>query len=98
MQLGFRDAISESDSENTQDNRDTWAGEEPSDDPHQTHVPPSGGHGTRVEGDFPEDSPSGGTVHQAPEEIAAWTVFLASDFGEYITGQVIHVDGGLKMP
>jgi 3-oxoacyl-[acyl-carrier protein] reductase len=33
-----------------------------------------------------------------PEEIAAWIVFLASDFGEYMTGQVIHVDGGLKMP
>lgn len=32
-----------------------------------------------------------------PEEIAAWVVFLASNFGEFITGQVIHVDGGLKM-
>jgi len=33
-----------------------------------------------------------------PEEIAAWVVFLASDFGEYMTGQVVHIDGGLKMP
>jgi 3-oxoacyl-[acyl-carrier protein] reductase len=32
-----------------------------------------------------------------PEEIAAWVVFLASEYGEFITGQVIHVDGGLKM-
>jgi len=33
-----------------------------------------------------------------PEEIAAWVVFLASEYGEFITGQTIHVDGGLKMP
>jgi 3-oxoacyl-[acyl-carrier protein] reductase len=33
-----------------------------------------------------------------PAEIAAWIVFLASDYGEYMTGQVVHVDGGLKMP
>lgn len=32
-----------------------------------------------------------------PEEIAAWVLFLASKHGEYITGQTIHVDGGLKM-
>jgi 3-oxoacyl-[acyl-carrier protein] reductase len=32
-----------------------------------------------------------------PDEIAAWVVFLASNFGDFITGQVIHVDGGLKM-
>lgn len=32
-----------------------------------------------------------------PEEIAAWVVFLASHHGEFVTGQVIHVDGGLKM-
>ena len=33
-----------------------------------------------------------------PEEVAAWVVLLASDFGEFVTGQVMHVDGGLKMP
>ncbi len=32
-----------------------------------------------------------------PEEIAAWVLFLASKHGEFITGQTIHVDGGLKM-
>jgi 3-oxoacyl-[acyl-carrier protein] reductase len=33
-----------------------------------------------------------------PDEIAAWIVFLASNYGEFMTGQVIHIDGGLKMP
>lgn len=33
-----------------------------------------------------------------PAEIAAWIVFLASSYGEFMTGQVIHIDGGLKMP
>lgn len=33
----------------------------------------------------------------SPEEIAAWAVMLASDYSGFITGQVIHVDGGLKM-
>jgi len=32
-----------------------------------------------------------------PEEIAAWVLFLASSHGDFVTGQVIHVDGGLKM-
>lgn len=32
------------------------------------------------------------------EEIAAWAVLLASEYGAYVTGQVVHVDGGLKMP
>jgi 3-oxoacyl-[acyl-carrier protein] reductase len=31
------------------------------------------------------------------DEIAAWVVFLASAHGNYITGQTIHIDGGLKM-
>ena len=32
------------------------------------------------------------------EEVAAWIVFLASRHGDFITGQTIHIDGGLKMP
>ncbi|MFP4527084.1 MAG: 3-oxoacyl-[acyl-carrier-protein] reductase [Candidatus Kapaibacterium sp.] len=32
-----------------------------------------------------------------PEEIASVAAFLASDDSKYITGQVIHVDGGLAM-
>lgn len=31
------------------------------------------------------------------EEIAAWALMLASEYGEFMTGQTIHVDGGLKM-
>jgi 3-oxoacyl-[acyl-carrier protein] reductase len=30
-------------------------------------------------------------------EVAAWVVCLASDFGAFITGDVIHIDGGLKL-
>jgi 3-oxoacyl-[acyl-carrier protein] reductase len=33
-----------------------------------------------------------------PEEIAAWVTMLASNYGEFITGEVIHVDGGMKLP
>lgn len=33
----------------------------------------------------------------APEEIAAWAVMLASDFGGFVTGQTLHIDGGIKM-
>ncbi len=32
-----------------------------------------------------------------PEDIANMTVFLASDKAKYITGQVIHVDGGMAI-
>jgi 3-oxoacyl-[acyl-carrier protein] reductase len=32
-----------------------------------------------------------------PEEIANAVWFLASEFSNYITGQVLHVDGGFKM-
>jgi 3-oxoacyl-[acyl-carrier protein] reductase len=33
----------------------------------------------------------------SPDEIAAWVVMLASQYGDFITGQVLHIDGGLKM-
>jgi 3-oxoacyl-[acyl-carrier protein] reductase len=32
-----------------------------------------------------------------PEEVANVVAFLASDESNYITGQVIHIDGGLVM-
>jgi 3-oxoacyl-[acyl-carrier protein] reductase len=32
-----------------------------------------------------------------PEEVARVVLFLASDEATYITGQVIHVDGGLRL-
>lgn len=33
-----------------------------------------------------------------PDEVAAWVTLLASDMGAFVTGQTIHIDGGLKMP
>lgn len=33
-----------------------------------------------------------------PEEVAAMVVHLASDAGAYITGQTIHVNGGIYLP
>jgi NAD(P)-dependent dehydrogenase (short-subunit alcohol dehydrogenase family) len=32
-----------------------------------------------------------------PREVAYAVWFLASGFADYITGQVLHVDGGFKM-
>jgi 3-oxoacyl-[acyl-carrier protein] reductase len=32
-----------------------------------------------------------------PEDVANITLFLASDLSSYVTGQVIHVCGGLNM-
>ena len=32
-----------------------------------------------------------------PEDVADAVVFLASDKSRYITGQVLHVDGGMVM-
>ena len=32
-----------------------------------------------------------------PEEIAAWVLMLCSDWGDFLTGTTIHIDGGLKM-
>jgi len=33
-----------------------------------------------------------------PEDVARVVVFLASDAGSYMTGQTLHVDGGMVMP
>jgi len=35
--------------------------------------------------------------HATPEDIAPMVAFLASDGAAYITGQTLHVDGGLVM-
>ena len=32
-----------------------------------------------------------------PADVAAAVVFLASRFADYITGEILHVDGGFKM-
>jgi len=32
-----------------------------------------------------------------PTEVAAFVSFLASEAASYITGQIINVDGGLRM-
>lgn len=32
-----------------------------------------------------------------PDEIAAWVVWLASGWSDFVSGQIFHVDGGLKM-
>ncbi len=33
-----------------------------------------------------------------PQDIADTVLFLASDQGKYITGQTLHVNGGMLMP
>lgn len=34
----------------------------------------------------------------SPVEIASWVTMLSSSYGDFITGQTFHIDGGLKMP
>ena len=36
-------------------------------------------------------------INHKPEEIAAIALFLASDEASYVTGQTIHVNGGLTL-
>ena len=49
------------------------------------------------------EPPAGGARHRAagrlgtPDDIAACVVFLASDEAAYVTGQTIHVNGGMAM-
>ena len=38
------------------------------------------------------------SIGGAPEEIAKVVAFLASNSGGYITGETIHVNGGMYMP
>ena len=38
-----------------------------------------------------------GITWQVPEEIAAAAVYLASDEASYVTGQTLHVNGGMAM-
>lgn len=49
----------------------------------------------QVRGELEKMSPQGRLI--APEEVAALTVFLASDAAHGITGQAINVDGGTVM-
>jgi NAD(P)-dependent dehydrogenase (short-subunit alcohol dehydrogenase family) len=71
-------------------------------------VVPGGIDTTRVAADYPADMatregyPQGTPMRMIPrlgttQEIADATVFLASDQASYITGQSIHVDGGMVM-
>ena len=43
----------------------------------------------------PSMSPS---LPSTPDEIAAGAVYLASAEGAYITGQTLHINGGMAMP
>ena len=51
---------------------------------------PEGGRKTVYWGDWPIY-----IAHRTPEEIASTVGFLCSDGGGYITGQTIHVNGGM---
>ena len=54
-----------------------------------------GRHGGNSGGDLLEQLQS--RVIGQPQDVAYAVWFLASRFADYVTGEVLHVDGGFKM-
>jgi NAD(P)-dependent dehydrogenase (short-subunit alcohol dehydrogenase family) len=57
-------------------------------------VIPTPGITSQIEGEMPVHTPLPRPGHV--DDIAAAAVYLASDFGKFVTGTTIHVDGGNK--
>ena len=57
---------------------------------------PGGGPGSGLAGDQVESRIQLRRIGR-PEEVAHAVWFLASRYADYITGQILHVDGGFKM-